>query len=86
MGDTLGVVTQVLGNTIVPDMTADRSGSCSMFVEMANLATGYGVSEDLKKYFEDSDIQLQLVPPHTNRRNAAERAVRNFREHFIAAL
>ena len=22
------------------------------------------VSEDLKKYFEDSDIQFQLVPPH----------------------
>ena len=26
------------------------------------------VSEDLKKYFEDSDIQFQLVPPHMHRR------------------
>ena len=44
------------------------------------------VSEDLKKYFEDSDIQLQLVPPHMNWRNAAERAVRTFKNHFIASL
>ena len=44
------------------------------------------VSEDLKKYFEDSDIQFQLVPPHMHRSNAAERAVRTFKNHFIAAL
>ena len=44
------------------------------------------VSEDLKKYFEDSDIQFQLVPPHMHQRNAAERAVRTFKNHFIAAL
>ena len=44
------------------------------------------VSEDLKKYFEDSDIQFQLVPPHMHQRNSAERAVRTFKKHFIAAL
>ena len=44
------------------------------------------VSEDFKKYFEDSDIQFQLVLPHINLRNAAERAVRTFKNHFIAAL
>ena len=44
------------------------------------------VSEDLKKYFEDPDIQFQLVPPHMYRRNAAERAVGTFNNHFIAAL
>ena len=44
------------------------------------------VSEDLKKYFEDSDIQFQLVPPHMHRINAAERAVRTFKNHFIADL
>ena len=44
------------------------------------------VSEELKKYFEDSDIQLQLVTPHMHRRNAAERSVRTFKNHFIAAL
>ena len=44
------------------------------------------VSEDLKKYFEDSDIQFQLVPPHMHQINAVERAVRAFKNHFIAAL
>ena len=44
------------------------------------------VSEDLKKYFKDSDIQLQLVPPHMHRINAAERDVRTFKNHFIATL
>ena len=44
------------------------------------------VLEALKQYFEDSDIQFQLVPPHMNRRNAAERSVRTFKKHFIAAL
>ena len=44
------------------------------------------VSEDLKKYSEDSDIQVQLVPPHMHRINAAERAVRTFKKHFISAL
>ena len=44
------------------------------------------VSEDVKKYFENSDIRFQLVPPHMHRRYAAERSERNFRNHFIAAL
>ena len=29
------------------------------------------VAEDLKKYFKDSDIQFQLLPPHMHCRNAA---------------
>ena len=44
------------------------------------------VSEDIKKYFEYSDIQFQLLPPHIHWKNAAERAVRTFKNHFIAAL
>ena len=44
------------------------------------------VSEDFNKYFEDSDIQFQPVPPHMYRINATERAVRTFNYYFIAAL
>ena len=44
------------------------------------------VSDDLKKYIEDSDIQFQQVPPHIHQRNAAERAVGTFKNHFIADL
>jgi hypothetical protein len=31
-------------------------------------------------------MQYQLVPPHIHRRNAAERAIRTFKDHFIAGL
>ena len=32
-------MTHVLGHTIVPDLAADISGLCSIFVEMANIST-----------------------------------------------
>ena len=44
------------------------------------------VSDDLKQYFEDSDIQFQLVPPHMHQGNSSKRAVRTFKNHFIATL
>jgi hypothetical protein len=31
-------------------------------------------------------LQYQLVPPHIHRRNAAERAIQTFKDHFIAGL
>jgi hypothetical protein len=35
---------------------------------------------------EEQDIDFQLAPPHLHRRNAAERAIRTFNNHFIAGL
>jgi hypothetical protein len=40
----------------------------------------------LKSFFTVNDIAYQLVPPHCHRRNAAERAIRTFKEHFVAGL
>jgi hypothetical protein len=34
----------------------------------------------------DAAIDYQLVPPKVHRRNAAERAIRTFKNHFIAGL
>jgi hypothetical protein len=31
-------------------------------------------------------VEYQLVPPHCHRRNAAIRAIRTFKEHFVAGL
>jgi hypothetical protein len=40
-----------------------------------------------QKYLQDEmDIKYQLVPPHIHHRNAAERAIRTFKNHFIAGL
>ena len=40
----------------------------------------------LKEFLSAEDIDFQLVPPHVHRRNAAERAIRTFKNHFIAGL
>jgi hypothetical protein len=36
--------------------------------------------------FTENDIEYQRVPPHYHRRNAAERAIRTFKENFAAGL
>jgi hypothetical protein len=43
-------------------------------------------SAALKNFFTVNDIAYQLVPPHCHRRNAAERAIRTFKEHFVSGL
>jgi hypothetical protein len=43
-------------------------------------------STALKNFFTVHDIAYQLVPPHCHRHNAVERAIRNFKEHFVAGL
>jgi hypothetical protein len=43
-------------------------------------------SAALKHLFTSNDVECQLVPPHFHRHNAAERAIRTFKEHFVAGL
>jgi hypothetical protein len=40
----------------------------------------------LKHFFTANDVEYQLVPPHCHHRNAAERAIRTFKEHFVAGI
>jgi hypothetical protein len=40
----------------------------------------------LKTFFTTNDVAYQLVPPHCHRRNDAERAIRTFKEHFVAGI
>ncbi|KAL7474903.1 hypothetical protein ACHAW6_003744 [Cyclotella cf. meneghiniana] len=39
-----------------------------------------------KKAITTNGCAFQLVPPHVHRRNAAERAIRTFKDHFLAVL
>jgi hypothetical protein len=51
------------------------------------LQTPYNeASAALKNYFTEKEMNYQLVPPHCHRTNAAERAIRTFKEHFKAGL
>ena len=43
-------------------------------------------SNDLKKALNKKNIAFQLVPPDAHRRNAAERAIRTFKNHFLSTL
>jgi hypothetical protein len=43
-------------------------------------------SADLKSFFTANDVEYQLVPLHCHRRNAAERAIQTFKEHFMTGL
>jgi hypothetical protein len=38
-------------------------------------------SKAFRQYLTDEHIDLQLVPPHINRQNAAERAIQTFKNH-----
>jgi hypothetical protein len=40
----------------------------------------------LKDYLYHQDIAFQLVPPYSHQHNSAERAIRSFKDHFIAGL
>ena len=40
----------------------------------------------LKEFLHESNIDFQLSPPGMHRRNAAERAIRTFKNHFTAGL
>jgi hypothetical protein len=43
-------------------------------------------SKLLKTYLHQQNITFQLVPPYSHRRNAAERAIRSFKDHLITGL
>jgi hypothetical protein len=43
-------------------------------------------SKSLKQFIRDNNMEYQLVPPHVHRANAAEWAIRTFKNHFIAGL
>jgi hypothetical protein len=43
-------------------------------------------SAALKSFFTANNVEYQLVPPQFHRPNAAERAIRTFKEHFVAGL
>ena len=43
-------------------------------------------SQDLQRAIKKNDLSYQLIPPNQHRRNAAERAIRTFKNHLLAGL
>ncbi len=44
------------------------------------------VSDIFKNFLQTQNIALELTPAHVHRRNAAERAIRTWKNHFLAGL
>ena len=44
------------------------------------------ISNDLLAALDEKTVDYQLVPPHTHRRNLAERAIQTYKNHFKAGL
>ena len=51
---------------------------------MSNFILDDEVSQDLKKSFKKYNVEYQFVPPHINRANAMESAIRTFKSPFMA--
>jgi hypothetical protein len=47
---------------------------------------GNEASAAFKNLFTTNDVEYQLVPPPCHRRNAAERAIRTYKEHFVTGI
>ena len=43
-------------------------------------------SRVVKRFVTNTTAKYQLVEPHNHRVNAAERAIRTFKNHFVAGL
>ena len=43
-------------------------------------------STELKNTLKSRNLKFQLVPPNVHRRNAAERAIQTFKNHFLSVL
>jgi hypothetical protein len=43
-------------------------------------------SKAIERHIRTEKLNIQLVPPHNHRVNAAERAIVTFKEHSVAAL
>ena len=53
---------------------------------ITNLILDNECSNELKKALAKHSMSYQLVPPDSHRRNAAERAIRTFKNHLLSTL
>ena len=86
-------------NAILAEPIKSRSSSelIAAWTKCHNTLTSRGIkpklhvldnelSDDMRQVILATDTTIQRVPPHNHRRNAAERAIQTFKNHFIAGL
>ena len=93
------VVYNYNSNAILVELLKSCNGTeiKNAYLTIINRLTTYGcapstfivdheVSTDLLTTFRNKNINFQQVPPEVHRRNAAERAIQTWKNHFIAGL
>jgi len=85
--DSAGILVEPLKNRKASEITRAWS---QIHDRLANEPTLYildnEVSHELKQSLRKGNVTYQLVPPHVHRRNATERAIRTFKNHFLSVL
>ena len=59
----------------------DRKNYTPLFHRVEN-----ELSNENKTWLREKGITPELVPPHNHRRNAAERAIRTYKNHLVAGI
>ena len=88
--DTNAILVRPLRNRTGPELVKATAEVCSYLT-----ARGYKsnhqmldneASTKIKEFLHKQRVHFQLVPPHLHHRNAAERAIHTFKNHFISIL
>jgi hypothetical protein len=93
------VIYEYDGNNILAEPIKNRTAAelLRAFQVMETKLTARGLTQKLTRmdneasqllnsYLHDKKITFQLVPPYRNKKNAAERSIRSFKDHLIAGI
>ena len=84
------VMGKALKNRRAETITATWQAMHTMFSVAGVAPNTYVMDNEISQEFitalTQNETKYQLVPPHTHRRNLAERAIQTFKNHFKAGL
>ena len=88
--DSSGILVHPLKNRTVGEITKAWQHLHARLERHSNAPRLYildnEISYEFKTSLQKKQVSFQLVLPHVHRRNAAERAIRTFKNHFLAVL
>ena len=84
------IISRALKNRKAETITKTWQTINNMFTQAGVAPNAYVmdnvISSDFVAALTKNNTSFQLVPPHTHRRNLAERAIQTFKNHFKAGL
>ena len=88
--DSNAILAEPMKNRTSPELVRACSALHSLLIKRGLQPKFHVLDNEASVALQDAitnnKIEFQLAPPHIHRRNAAERAIRTFKNHFIAGL